>query len=176
MKSTRRLILKLAFGGVPHRFARDKTGRPRFKALPSGDSLAQWRAYGSRTSGFAIGFTGDGPAAAIKKEGWFLAPCIYGPSDQRTLILSLVEEALEECLDRKNAKDSVMDRDDWERGGSLGAYLHRYALMLKDPSLREEWERRIISKPVMSSCDLCRSGREVCARWLLHRKPQDYQK
>jgi hypothetical protein len=105
-----------------------------------------------------------------------LAPCIYGPSDQRTLILSLVEEALEECLDRKNAKDSVMDGDDWERGGSLGAYLLRYALMLKDPSLREERERRIISKPVMSSRDLFRSGREVCAPWLLHRKPQDYQK
>jgi hypothetical protein len=118
------------------------------------DSLSQWRAYGSGTSGFAIGFTGDGLAAATKKEGWFLAPCIYDPSEQRTLIRALVEEALEQCIEKKNTDDLLMDRDYWARGGSLGAYLHRYALMLKDPSFREEREWRIISKPLMSSRDL----------------------
>src|SRR5713226_3624475 len=67
------------------------------------DSLSQWRAYGSGTSGFAIGFPPDFLSEATEKAGWYLAPCIYDPSDQRTLIRSLVEEVLEQNIQRKRA-------------------------------------------------------------------------
>lgn len=40
------------------------------------DSLSQWRAYGSGTSGFAIGLPGDLIVAATEKLQWYLAPCI----------------------------------------------------------------------------------------------------
>jgi hypothetical protein len=39
----------------------------------------------------------------------------------------------------------------WMRGGSLPAFLHRYAPILKHPSFREEREWRIISRPLMNS-------------------------
>lgn len=118
------------------------------------DSLSQWRAYGSRTSGFAIGFLGDFIAAATEKHQWYLAPCIYDLSEQRALIRSLVEEALEQCIEGKSASETEEERDYWARGGSLGAYLHRYAPILKDCSFREEREWRIISRPLM-----CKSPR-----------------
>jgi hypothetical protein len=126
------------------------------------DSLSQWRAYGSGTSGFAIGFSGDCLAAVTKKEGWFLAPCIYDPSDQRTVIRSLVEEALEQSMEKKNEDDTEIGKDYWARGASLGAYMHRYALILKDPSFREEREWRIISRPLTSSRGLF-DFREGCS-------------
>jgi len=112
------------------------------------DSLSQWRAYGSGASSFAIGFSGDGLAAATKKEGWYLAPCIYDPEAQRTLIRSLVEEVLEQCIEGKNTAKTEMKKGYWERGGSLVAYLHRYAPILKDRSFREESEWRVISRPL----------------------------
>jgi hypothetical protein len=118
------------------------------------DSLSQWRAYGSGASGFAIGFSGDFLAAATKKEGWYLAPCIYDPADQRTLIRSLLEEVLEQCIEAKKTPETEMEEGYWERGGSLAAYLHRYAPILKDRSFREEREWRLISRPLMCRREL----------------------
>jgi hypothetical protein len=111
------------------------------------DSLSQWRAYGSGTSGFAIGFPPDFLAEATEKAGWYLAPCIYDPSDQRTLIRSLVEEVLEQNIERKRAAKT--EEDDLPPGGNLYAYLNRYAPILKDCSFREEREWRMISRPLM---------------------------
>jgi DUF2971 family protein len=93
------------------------------------DSLSQWRAYGSGTSGFAIGFPPDFLAEAAEKAGWYLAPCIYDPSDQRTLIKALVEEILEENIGMRAAAKT--EEEDLPRGGNLYAYLNRYAPMLK---------------------------------------------
>jgi hypothetical protein len=118
------------------------------------DSLSQWRAYGPGASGFAVGFSGDCVAAATKKEGWYLAPCIYEPEEQRALIRSLVEEVLEQSIEGKNAGKTEIEKHYWARGASLGAYLHRYALILKDRSFREEREWRIISKPLMCAKEL----------------------
>lgn len=118
------------------------------------DSLSQWRAYGAGTSGFAIGFSDDCLAAVTRKLDWFLAPCIYDLSEQRVLIKSLVEEVLEESMERKNTTETELEKKYWARGASLGAYLHRYALILKDPSFREEREWRIISRPLMCEREL----------------------
>ena len=118
------------------------------------DSLSQWRAYGSGASGFAIGFSADHLAAATKKEGWYLAPCIYDPGDQRILIRSLVEEVLEQNIEGKKTAKTEMEEGYWERGGSLAAYLHRYAPILKDRSFCEEREWRLISRPMVCQREL----------------------
>ncbi len=110
-----------------------------------GDSLPQWRAYGAATSGYAIGVKGARLVELTAKLNFFLAPCIYDRSEQRTLVRALVEEVVEEHLERR--------RQPSERhmppGGNLCAYLHRYAPILKDPSFSEEREWRVISRPLM---------------------------
>jgi DUF2971 family protein len=115
------------------------------------DSLSQWRAYASGPSGFAIGFPGDYLASVTKKEGWYLARCIYDPVEQRSLIRSLVGEVLEQNIENRGTTTELLDDSYWLRGGSLAAYLHRYALILKDSSFQEEKEWRIISRPLMNS-------------------------
>jgi hypothetical protein len=112
------------------------------------DSLSQWRAYGGGKSCFAIGFSPDTLLDATQNQQWYLAPCIYEPSEQSTLIRSLVEEVLEQSMVGRKTGETDREKDYWERGASLGAYLHRYAPILKDRSFREEREWRIISKPL----------------------------
>jgi len=113
------------------------------------DSLSQWRAYGTSSSGFSIGFLGDFIASVAAQENWFLAPCIYDKKEQLDLISALVQEVVEENVAREasGAKEEVP----LPPGGNLNAYLHRYAPILKDCSFREEKEWRLISRPLMCS-------------------------
>lgn len=111
------------------------------------DSLSQWRAYSAASSGFAIGFTGKLLAEVTTIEKFYLAPCIYDRSKQRELIRALVEEVLEQNIDGTPWDD----KHHFPKGGSLCAYLHRYAPILKDPSFKEEREWRIISTPLANS-------------------------
>src|SRR5260370_25380614 len=64
------------------------------------DSLSQWRAYSGGASGFAIGLPGDFLARLVEKKKWYLARCIYDPTKQGELIRSLIEEAIEEMLEK----------------------------------------------------------------------------
>lgn len=114
------------------------------------DSLPQWRAYGGKTSGFAIGFPGDLLVETTQKLRWYLAPCIYDDSAQHALIRALVEEVLEENLAEWDKKKNEEDR--LPLGGNLCAYLNRYAPILKHRSFAEEREWRVISRPL--SCHL----------------------
>ncbi|HEY5176637.1 MAG TPA: DUF2971 domain-containing protein [Terriglobales bacterium] len=116
------------------------------------DSLSQWRAYGAGMSGFAIGFTGDFLGAAIEKKQWYLARCIYDPTDQRALIRSLVEEVFDQNVERLRAANT--EEEYLPPGGNLRAYLHRYAPILKDRSFHEEQEWRVISRPLFRSSEL----------------------
>jgi hypothetical protein len=116
------------------------------------DSLSQWRAYGAGTSGFAIGFPADLLTAATAAKGWYLAPCVYDPLQQRDIIRALVEEVLEENLSGATGNEANMDEDELlQLGGNLRAYLNRYAPILKDESFRAEKEWRVISRPLMNS-------------------------
>jgi hypothetical protein len=118
------------------------------------DSLSQWRAYGSKTSGFAIGLPADLLIAATERKGWYLARCVYDPSRQREIIVNLVEEVLEEAL-LGEPGFTATEKDEQGipfRGaaGNLLAYLYRYAPILKDGSFQEEREWRVISRPLMN--------------------------
>jgi hypothetical protein len=116
------------------------------------DSLAQWRAYSSGASGFAIGFPGDFLAEVAEGKQWYLAPCIYEPDQQRALIRALVEEVFEQNVERRDRNEA--EQDHLPLGGSLCAYLHRYAPLLKDYSFRGEKEWRVISRPLFCEHEL----------------------
>lgn len=109
------------------------------------DSLSQWRAYGGSSSGYAIGFTGAFLRDVSNKNNFHLVRCIYKPSEQKALVRALLEEVLEENIEcRKTEKET----DAEPQGGNLGAYLHRYAPILKNISFAEEREWRLISRPM----------------------------
>jgi hypothetical protein len=55
------------------------------------DSLSQWRAYCGSTSGFAIGFNPVHLAEVSKREGFYLAPCLYDGEQQFGLMNALVD-------------------------------------------------------------------------------------
>ncbi len=111
-----------------------------------GDDLSQWRAYGGKTSGLAVGFSGELLREACNECGW-LAPVLYDEEEQRGLVRRLLEDVLEENLDpKKSAESKVL-------GGNLGAYLYRYAPILKNKSFAEEREWRIITRPRMCTGD-----------------------
>jgi hypothetical protein len=118
------------------------------------DSLSQWKAYGSRTSGFAIGFPADLLTSATKRKGWYLAPCVYEPAKQVEIIRLLVEEVLEEHLSGDYGFSAVEKDEEGislrGSGGSLLAYLNRYAPILKDESFSEEKEWRVMSRPLIN--------------------------
>jgi hypothetical protein len=126
------------------------------------DSLSQWRAYGGPTSGFAIGFNPPHLAEMVKREEFYLAPCLYDPAEQSAVIEALVNRVFDENVDRLHNGDVLVSGDpekDWPnisrlispRGGNLTAYLHRFAPILKHRSFAEEKEWRIISRPLMNT-------------------------
>lgn len=126
-----------------------------------GDSLSQWRAYGG-SSGFAIGFSSEVLVAAVEKQRFFLAQCIYDPSTQLDIVRALVEEVLDEHLSKKPAtEDAEMDELHWKTGGNLLPYLYRYAPILKDQSFEGEREWRIISRPISAHSLDYREGRSL---------------
>ena len=123
------------------------------------DSLSQWRAYGGSTSGYAIGFGPAHVAELVKREGFYLAPCLYEPGEQVAVIEALVERVFEQNMQRLHGGDVLVSgnpEEDWRnsarllfpRGGNLGALLHRFAPILKDKSFSDEKEWRIISRPL----------------------------
>jgi hypothetical protein len=118
------------------------------------DSLSQWRAYGTRTSGFAIGFPADLLISATIRKEWYLAPCVYDPAKQVEIIRLLVEEVLEEHLSGDYGFSAAEKNEEGislrGSGGSLLAYLNRYAPILKDKSFSEEKEWRVISRPLIN--------------------------
>ena len=143
----------------------------------AGDSLSQWRAYGSGASGFAIGFPPDLVAAAAAKMQWNLAPCIYDPAKEREVIRLLAEEVLEENLARQpfgafaglgpssaGAEfDKHLEGMNHSFAWNLLPYLYRYAPILKDESFSEEREWRVITNPLFCTSDtFCfREGRSL---------------
>jgi hypothetical protein len=61
---------------------------------------------------------------------------------------------VEEVFEQNVQKRKALGEDSLPRGGDLGAYLHRYAPLLKDHSFQGEKEWRIISRPLMCSAKL----------------------
>ena len=124
------------------------------------DSLSQWRAYGGSMSGYAIGFNALHLAEMVRREEFYLAPCVYKAAEQITAIKALVDMVFDQNMKKLQDGAALVSEDrerDWSNtadlifppGGSLAAYLHRFAPILKDKSFSEEKEWRIISRPLM---------------------------
>jgi len=109
------------------------------------DSLSQWRAYGG-SSGFSIGFPGDHLASLMNPEHSYLAPCIYEDDKQRAVARALLDEAADQNLARARVGTPHLHLP---TGGSLRAYLLRFAPLLKHRKFADEHEWRIITKPLM---------------------------
>lgn len=114
------------------------------------DVLSQWRAYGGKSAGFSIGFSGAFLKAVADKEGFILTRCIYDELQQRTRIRGLLGDVLAENLWRHSNLSRGAD-DYLPPGGNLVSYLNKYAPILKHSSFAEEKEWRIISRP-LSCC------------------------
>lgn len=122
------------------------------------DSLSQWRAYGGATSGYAIGFNAPHVAEMVRREEFFLAPCIYKPAEQAAVVEALIDKVFEQNMQRLNSGETLLsnDPDEWldakrpisPRGGNLAFYLHRYAPILKHEAFSGEREWRIVSRPL----------------------------
>jgi Protein of unknown function (DUF2971) len=111
------------------------------------DALSQWRTYGG-LQGFSIGFSGAYLRAAADELNFWLAPVIYDEDQQRTVIRALLEDVLQENLQRTATSVEFEREEPVPLGGNLGAYLNRYAPLLKHKSFSEEAEWRIISRPL----------------------------
>jgi hypothetical protein len=109
-----------------------------------GDVLSQWRAYGGG-AGFSIGFSGTFLRALSDSHQFWLVKCIYDEKEQRSWMRTLLTDVLHENTQRELDGD---DKEDKIPGGNLGAYLNRYAPILKHKSFAEEREWRIISRPL----------------------------
>lgn len=114
------------------------------------DSLPQWKAYGEASAGFAIGFPGSFLRKVGQSHNFYLVRCVYDHDEQATIVRALLHEVLEENIAR--AAEKKNDRI-FPRGGNLGAYLHRYAPILKDSSFAEEREWCLISRPMSCTRD-----------------------
>jgi hypothetical protein len=114
-----------------------------------GDSLSQWRAYGSANSGFSIGINGTKLAELAEEKLFVLARCIYDETRQNLLLEALIDKAIED--------DRVMTSTPPETPplvpptSNIIPLLNQYAPLLKHPSFSEEREWRLISRPL--SCD-----------------------
>ena len=129
------------------------------------DSLSQWRAYGG-SSGFAIGVSQDVLKAAVEKQKFSLAKCIYDPATQVDIVQALVGEVLDEYVSKDPGIEGWQpDGEDaqmfWDTGGNLLNYLYTYAPMLKDRAFEEEREWRIISSPILAHNFDYREGRSL---------------
>ena len=58
----------------------------------NGDILSQWRAYGERTCGFSMGFSGLFLRAISDSLKFWLVPVLYQESEQCQLVRTLLEE------------------------------------------------------------------------------------
>jgi hypothetical protein len=109
------------------------------------DSLAQWRAYGGPTSGFALGFEIDG---IVLPSPFKLVRCEYDEGKQSRILRSLATGLL----------DGFNELHQNGQVGDVGAFvdlfcrtdLHPLALLFKHPKFSEEREWRIISSQPMT--------------------------
>ena len=113
-----------------------------------GDVLSQWRAYGGGASGFSIGFAGAFLRAVSDQLNFWLVPVIYDEPEQRALVRTLLQDVLAENLQRRANPIEAHNDLGIPPGGSLVAYLNRYAPILKHKSFCEEREWRIVSRPL----------------------------
>ena len=108
-----------------------------------GDLLSQWRAYTTDYGGYSIGFSYEKLQAALKKQGFKIAPCVYSKRKQERLI--------DELLKKTRQFNQEHGRSGWGGMGSSATEPNMnefvfIASLMKHPSFAQEGEWRIISE------------------------------
>lgn len=113
-----------------------------------GDSLSQWRAYGSQMSSYSIGFCGSFLDKVSITKKCRLVKCIYDADEKKALISDFVARALSKILKDRSSKPDE-ETENWTDGAHMLNSLISLAPTLKDSSFADEKEWRIIS-PTLS--------------------------
>jgi hypothetical protein len=116
-----------------------------FSLSEDSDSLSQWRAYGGKSGGFALGFLRETLFETCSRRTLRLAKCIYDPVIQKQLVAELVDTVLHEALALR-----VPGMVDWdEEVGRLAAgSMNQFCPLLKHHKFGDEKEWRLISGPI----------------------------
>lgn len=114
-----------------------------------GDLLSQWRAYGSSTSGYALGFNYKKLIDIARNQGFYLSKCIYDSNIQEKIINDLIFKQLETGFFPEpstygyNAETRVLTIPP---ASNFWHELSQIAPLIKDKGFQEEQEWRLISE------------------------------
>lgn len=119
----------------------------------SGDLLSQWRAYGTSTSGYAIGLNSEKLREVAREQGFDLSKCIYDSHIQEELIRELIVKQLE-C---GSFPEPIPYKYSLKKGKyvipATTIFWHKLSLLaplIKDKGFQEEQEWRLISDTTVS--------------------------
>ncbi len=113
-----------------------------------GDLLSQWRAYGSNSSGYALGFNCEKLVDVAKSQGFYLSKCIYDTNVQEGIIYDLILRQLESgnFPDPSTYGYHVETRVlSFPPASNFWHDLSQIAPLIKDKGFQEEQEWRLIS-------------------------------
>ena len=115
-----------------------------FSLCEHADRLGLWRAYSGGSTGYSIGFSTVELLATAEKAGFRLVKCSYDKSEQKKLVLDLLEETRTAVNGLPPAAFSMI--------GTLGSrqnFWDAFAILaarIKHPSFAEESEWRFVSE------------------------------
>jgi hypothetical protein len=107
------------------------------------DLLSQWRAYGTKTAGFAVGFRSDDLLQMVQrssKDAQRLVRCVYEPDEQLEVVRAILAMALHTSPERPvvpAAAEATFRRS-----------MVLLAASLKPSGFREEQEYRIVTPEI----------------------------
>jgi Protein of unknown function (DUF2971) len=110
------------------------------------DLLSQWRAYCPNANGYSVGFSYSQLQKQMKAQGFFLVQCLYDPSEQKTLLRELVDEAFSAASGATSRQLDEIANDCIRKFLAVGP-------ALKHPSFTEEAEWRLVSEWPKSIAD-----------------------
>ena len=105
-----------------------------------GDSLEQWRAYGSAEGSMAIGFGANDLLEVAAAQYWSLVPCLYDSDRQRDLCHRLVE-----WIEPKIVTPAPGADDLHSLAGQFDDAVNDLGAIFKDECFRSESEWRVLS-------------------------------
>ena len=115
----------------------------------AGDLLSQWRAYGSSTSGYALGLNSRKLNEILDQQGFYLSKCIYDPVKQKEIITALIIKQLEKGYFPEPETYGVIAGTRTYAIPAMSNFWHELtsiAPLIKDTGFQEEQEWRLVSK------------------------------
>lgn len=109
------------------------------------DHLSQWRAYCPPAGGYALGISSEQLAAVAAEQRFFLAPCVYDKTTQRSILSEIIAHYLSLLARDTHVATSGHEQRIKNLGVAFAREVSKYGAIIKHPSFREEREWRVIS-------------------------------